>query len=73
MEEERTYTKEELVNFGYYILSEQRTLLIKNNSRGNHKDKVRAIRQVYDADIANFEFLYEQHKLSLKPAEPVTE
>jgi len=60
--ESKTYTEEQLVQFGYYLLSEQRTRMIKDNTKGNHKLKIERLKQVYDADIANFEHLYKLAK-----------
>lgn len=60
--EETLYTKEQLIQFGYYILSQERTNLVKNNSKGNHKLKVERLKQVYDADITNFEYLFKVNK-----------
>jgi len=63
MKKKKTYTEHQLVNFGYYLLSEQRTRLIKDNHKS---DPENAVRQVYDADIRNFEHIYELSK-QIKP------
>lgn len=59
--ETTTYTEQQLVQFGYYLLSDQRTKLIKDNTKGNHKLKMERLKQVYDADLANFKHLYENY------------
>lgn len=61
-EETRTYSEQELVQFGYFLLSDQRTKVIKDNTKGNHKLKMERLKQVYDADIQNFHHLLELAK-----------
>lgn len=56
---ERMYTEEELVQFGLFLLSEERTKLIKNNTKGNHKMKMERLRSVYHSDLENFKYLWD--------------
>lgn len=54
---EEMFTTQQLVQFGYYLLSDQRTKLIKDHTKGNHKIKMERLKQVYHADIENFKHL----------------
>lgn len=60
--ETKTYTELEMIQFGYYLLSDERTKFVKDNTKGNHKNKVTALKQVYDLDLNHFNFLLEQSK-----------
>ncbi len=63
--EEQIYTREDLVNFGSYLLSTERTKLISSTRKGK-VDKKEALKYVYDADIANFEFLFKTNLDDIK-------
>ena len=56
-QEEQNYTEEQLLKFGYYLLSPERQTFIKNHTKGNHKTKMNALQQVYEIDVNNFKRL----------------
>ena len=52
---EEQFSLEELVKYGQYVLSEERTSWIKNNHAEEDSVTVEErLRQIYDADIQNF-------------------
>ena len=50
----KLYTEKELVEFGQYLLSEERTNLIKDNQKESDNWTLNdRLKEVYDADIKN--------------------
>lgn len=57
MSEEKEYTERDLVNFGKYLLSDNRSESIQNNPAFDDltfKEKLDRLNDVYDADLANW-------------------
>lgn len=56
------YNLQDLIDFGYYLLSEERTELVKNNPsfEGEGEDNLKdRLAQVYHADVKNWHHLRE--------------
>jgi hypothetical protein len=58
-----TYTEDQIVIFGQYLLSDERTKWIKDITKGNHKTKVAALKQVYEQDFVNFNHILKANNL----------
>lgn len=62
--ETKTYTEDQIVIFGQYLLSDERTKWIKDNSKGlNHKGKLERLKQVYEQDFVNFNHILKSNNL----------
>lgn len=60
-EEEKEFTKTELITFGKYLLSPERTKFIKDRVKGNHRVKMEKLAEVYEIDLINFKTLFKEN------------
>lgn len=62
--ETKMYTQQQLLIFAQYVLSDERSKWIKDNSKGlNHKGKLERLKQVYEQDFTNFNHILKSNNL----------
>jgi hypothetical protein len=61
---ETIYNERDLINFGFYLLSEQRSKMIADNHKSDDTITIEArLREVYHADLENFKHATHQANL----------